>query len=124
MKAFDVGVGAAITLAAVAFVKYGRTRRARGHVRVTYWAGRGRAEPIRVILAAAGVNFESRFFSAETGKQELDEIRAAGDLEYDQVPLYARLTRTRATSATKFPLQMYANLVYSALSNTRAQRGD
>ena len=58
-----------------------------GLVRVTYWGGRGRCEPLRCILAAAGVKFEQRFFDADTGKAELTELRKKGELAYDQVPL-------------------------------------
>ena len=68
-----------------------RSRRFRnapvGLVRVTYWAGRGKCEPLRCILAAAGVTFQQTFLDAATGKQELAKLRAAGTLAYDQVPL-------------------------------------
>ena len=49
--------------------------------------GRGRCEPLRCILAAAGVSFEQVFFTEATGKAELAKLRAAGVLTYDQVPL-------------------------------------
>jgi hypothetical protein len=52
--------------------------------KVTYWRGRGRVEPLRCILAAAGVEFENVFL---TRKEDLQELRASGKLEYDQVPL-------------------------------------
>jgi len=58
-----------------------------GSVTVTYWAGRGRCEPLRCILAAGGVSFQQRFLTAATGKEELAKLRAAGTLAYDQVPL-------------------------------------
>jgi hypothetical protein len=56
-------------------------------VRVTYWGGRGRCEPLRVILAAAGVTFTNVILTAESGKGELEKLRASGKLAYDQVPL-------------------------------------
>ena len=54
---------------------------------VTYWAGRGKCEPLRCVLAAAGVCFTNKFLTLETGKAELQALRAAGTLAYDQVPL-------------------------------------
>jgi len=55
-----------------------------GPVRVHYWAGRGRMEPIRLLLAAGGVPFENVFIhTAEDFKALCDSER----LMYDQVPL-------------------------------------
>ena len=54
---------------------------------VTYWAGRGKCEPLRCVLAAAGVCFTNHFLTQETGKAELQALRANGRLAYDQVPL-------------------------------------
>ena len=55
--------------------------------RVTYWAGRGRCEPLRMILAAGGVLMEHNVLTAVDGAQALRELRASGKLAYDQVPL-------------------------------------
>lgn len=72
------------------------------NVRVTYWAGRGRCEPLRCIIAAAGCTFTNVFFDAETGKEELDKLRASGKLAYDQLPLIEmdglNLVQTSATA--------------------------
>eukprot|EP00316_Scyphosphaera_apsteinii_P010115 CAMPEP_0119312960 /NCGR_PEP_ID=MMETSP1333-20130426/27388_1 /TAXON_ID=418940 /ORGANISM="Scyphosphaera apsteinii, Strain RCC1455" /LENGTH=250 /DNA_ID=CAMNT_0007317669 /DNA_START=23 /DNA_END=775 /DNA_ORIENTATION=+ len=56
-------------------------------VRVTYWPGWGRCEPLRCILAAAGVPFTNNFLTAESGRSELESLRTAGILQWDQVPL-------------------------------------
>eukprot|EP00286_Rhodomonas_abbreviata_P005171 CAMPEP_0181329056 /NCGR_PEP_ID=MMETSP1101-20121128/23093_1 /TAXON_ID=46948 /ORGANISM="Rhodomonas abbreviata, Strain Caron Lab Isolate" /LENGTH=222 /DNA_ID=CAMNT_0023438081 /DNA_START=41 /DNA_END=709 /DNA_ORIENTATION=- len=53
-------------------------------VKVTYWAGRGRAEPLRCILAAAGIRFENNFLQ---NRAELLELIASKKLAYEQVPL-------------------------------------
>eukprot|EP00484_Ammonia_sp_Unknown_P029290 CAMPEP_0197029762 /NCGR_PEP_ID=MMETSP1384-20130603/9150_1 /TAXON_ID=29189 /ORGANISM="Ammonia sp." /LENGTH=229 /DNA_ID=CAMNT_0042458993 /DNA_START=46 /DNA_END=735 /DNA_ORIENTATION=- len=53
-------------------------------VTVTYWAGRGRAEPTRLLLAAAGVKFNNVFL---TLPKEIADLRASGKLAYDQLPL-------------------------------------
>ena len=79
-------LGIAAAAAATATV-LSRRNKLPGKVRVTYWAGRGKCEPLRCILAAGNVKFENRFFTAATGKQELAKLRAAGLLSYDQVPL-------------------------------------
>ena len=42
---------------------------------VTYWAGRGKAEHSRLLLAAAGVKFTNKFISKA---EELEEIRKSG----------------------------------------------
>ena len=79
------------TLAAAALLvavwHRGKRRGPSGLVRVTYWAGRGRCEPLRCILAAGGLDFTQRFFTEATGKQQLATLRASGMLQYDQVPL-------------------------------------
>jgi len=51
---------------------------------VTYWAGRGRCEPLRCLLAAGGDVFESRNL---TCKADMQALIATGKLAYDQVPL-------------------------------------
>eukprot|EP01083_Nonionella_stella_P212770 768008_1 len=53
-------------------------------VKVTYWAGRGRAEPSRLLLAAAGVKFENNFMES---KQQFDDLKKTGKLAYNQLPL-------------------------------------
>ena len=53
--------------------------------RVTYWPGWGRCEPLRCILAAAGVPFTNNFLTAESGRSKLESLRTAGMLQYDQV---------------------------------------
>lgn len=51
---------------------------------VTYWPGRGRAEPLRCILAASNVEFQHCFL---TSKEQLQDLVQSNKLEYDQVPL-------------------------------------
>jgi len=53
-------------------------------ITVTYWPGRGRAEPLRSIIAAGGASFESVFLSSP---EELDALKANGKVTYGQVPL-------------------------------------
>ena len=45
------------------------------NVGVTYWAGRGKAEQSRLLLAAAGVKFKNNFISKP---EDLKELRASG----------------------------------------------
>lgn len=52
--------------------------------RVTYWAGRGRMEPIRCILAAADVTFDSIFLHS---KEDFEQLAAQNKVAYGQVPL-------------------------------------
>lgn len=51
---------------------------------VTYWAGRGRCEPLRCLLAAGGAEFESRFL---TCKADMRALLDTGKLAFEQVPL-------------------------------------
>lgn len=51
---------------------------------VTYWRGRGRCEPLRVVLACGGVRFVGNYLEK---KADMDALKASGKLEYDQVPL-------------------------------------
>ena len=51
---------------------------------VTYFFGRGLAEHIRFLLAAVGEPFTNRCLSTA---EELDELRARGDLAFNQLPL-------------------------------------
>ena len=52
--------------------------------RLTYFKGRGRAETTRWMLAATGVAFTN--VAVETAT-ELDELRRANVLPFDQMPL-------------------------------------
>jgi len=52
--------------------------------RVTYWNGRGRAEPIRFLLAAANIHFDEQHLSKP---EHLTTVRKSGKLMYNQVPL-------------------------------------
>lgn len=79
--------GAAVAAALVYVRARRRTGRPAGLVRVTYWAGRGRCEPLRCILAAGGLEFEQVFLTEATGKAELTKLRDAGKLGFDQLPL-------------------------------------
>lgn len=51
---------------------------------VTYWAGRGKAEPLRCILAVAGVEFTNVFLEK---KADIEKLRSEKKLAFDQVPL-------------------------------------
>ncbi|ETO28434.1 hypothetical protein RFI_08700 [Reticulomyxa filosa] len=53
-------------------------------VTVTYWNGRGRCEPIRMLLAASGVKFTNVFFE---NPEQWNKLQKSGKLEYGQVPL-------------------------------------
>ena len=82
-----VGVAAAVVALVAIHSRGGAAARTAGLVRVTYWAGRGRCEPLRCILAAAGVLVEQRFLDKSSGKAQLARLREEGVLAYDQVPL-------------------------------------
>ena len=82
-----LGIAAAAAATATVLSRRSNKLQPPGKVRVTYWAGRGKCEPLRCILAAGGINFENNFFTAATGKQELTKLRAERCLAYDQVPL-------------------------------------
>lgn len=96
-----VVVGAAAAAAAAAAYYY-LSHNATPDVRVTYWGGRGLCEPLRCILAVAGVEFTDVFLTAETGREELAKLRSAGKLQFDQLPLVEvdglNLVQTRATA--------------------------
>lgn len=51
---------------------------------LTYWRGRGRAEIIRLTMAATGVEWESVHM---TQPEEFDALKAAGKLMFGQAPL-------------------------------------
>ena len=98
----NVAVGTAAAAAAAASYLYLSRRAKATEVRVTYWGGRGLCEPLRCILAAAGVEFMDVFLTAETGRDELARLRSAGKLQFDQLPLVEidglNLVQTRATA--------------------------
>eukprot|EP00929_Paragymnodinium_shiwhaense_P064824 TRINITY_DN32524_c0_g1_i1.p1 TRINITY_DN32524_c0_g1~~TRINITY_DN32524_c0_g1_i1.p1 ORF type:complete len:226 (-),score=47.92 TRINITY_DN32524_c0_g1_i1:139-816(-) len=52
--------------------------------RVTYWAGRGRCEPLRCVIAAGGGKIDHVFLSKPA---EMASLRSQGKLLYGQVPL-------------------------------------
>uniref|UniRef100_A0A8C6QU97 glutathione transferase n=2 Tax=Nannospalax galili TaxID=1026970 RepID=A0A8C6QU97_NANGA len=62
-----------------------------------YFDGRGRMEPIRWLLAAAGVEFEEKFMKT---REDLQKLRNDGDLMFQQVPLVEidgmKLVQTKA----------------------------
>ena len=60
------------------------TEQKESKVTVTYWAGNGRAEQVRLLLAAAGVKFENRFL---TKPEELAELRKAGYVSSVSYPI-------------------------------------
>ena len=78
--------------------------KADGPPKVTYWAGRGRCEPLRCILAAANILHIDNFLTLETGRSTLFDLRAAGILAYDQVPLveFEGRNLVQAASAARF----------------------
>lgn len=67
------------------------TKKARevGQIVITYWAGRGRCEPLRYIIAAGGATFKSVHLNhtEKDGKEQLARLREEGKLAYDQLPL-------------------------------------
>ncbi|XP_028640285.1 glutathione S-transferase alpha-3 [Grammomys surdaster] len=62
-----------------------------------YFDGRGRMEPIRWLLAAAGVEFEEKFLKT---RDDLARLRNDGSLMFQQVPMVEidgmKLVQTRA----------------------------
>lgn len=73
-----------------------------------YFDGRGRMEPIRWLLAAAGVEFEEKFLKT---RDDLERLRNDGNLMFQQVPMVEidgmKLVQTRAILnyiATKYNL--------------------
>ncbi|XP_066278309.1 glutathione S-transferase A4-like [Branchiostoma lanceolatum] len=55
-----------------------------GKPKLTYFNGRGQAESVRLVLAAAGIEFDEKY--VET-KEELEKLREGGDLLFLQLPL-------------------------------------
>ena len=51
---------------------------------LTYFNGRGRAEIVRLTMAATGVEFESKFLETN---QEFEDLKTQGKLLFGQVPL-------------------------------------
>ncbi|KAM4902992.1 glutathione S-transferase-like [Sylvia borin] len=79
-----------------------------GKPRLHYFDGRGRMEPIRWLLAAAGVEFEELYLKK---KDDLTKLRNDGSLLYQQVPMVEidgmKLVQTRAIAnyiSTKYNL--------------------
>ncbi|XP_053138741.1 glutathione S-transferase A4-like isoform X2 [Hemicordylus capensis] len=68
-----------------------------GKPKLTYFNGRGRMEPIRWLLAAAGVEFEETFLEE---KEQYLKLIKDGHLLFDQVPLVEidglKLVQTKA----------------------------
>lgn len=62
-----------------------------------YFKGRGRAEAVRWLLAAAGVEFDEKFYETE---EDYDKLLQSGDLMFQQVPMLEidglKLVQTRA----------------------------
>ncbi|XP_058691503.1 glutathione S-transferase-like [Poecile atricapillus] len=79
-----------------------------GKPKLHYFNGRGRMEPIRWLLAAAGVEFEESFIEK---KEDLTKLQKDGSLLFQQVPMVEmdgmKLVQTRAIAnyiATKYNL--------------------
>ncbi|XP_063772757.1 glutathione S-transferase 3-like [Pseudophryne corroboree] len=62
-----------------------------------YFNGRGRMECVRWLLAAAGVEFEEKFYVT---KEEFEKLLKSGDLMFQQIPMVEidglKLVQTRA----------------------------
>ncbi|XP_050828228.1 glutathione S-transferase-like isoform X12 [Serinus canaria] len=79
-----------------------------GKPKLHYFNGRGRMEPIRWLLAAAGVEFEESYLEK---KEDLTKLRKDGSLLFQQVPMVEidgmKLVQTRAIAnyiSTKYNL--------------------
>ncbi|NXB84320.1 GSTA1 transferase, partial [Vidua chalybeata] len=79
-----------------------------GKPKLHYFNGRGRMEPIRWLLAAAGVEFEESYLEK---KEDLTKLQKDGSLLFQQVPMVEidgmKLVQTRAIAnyiATKYSL--------------------
>ncbi|XP_051634102.1 glutathione S-transferase-like [Manacus candei] len=79
-----------------------------GKPKLHYFNGRGRMEPIRWLLAAAGVEFEESFVEK---KDDLTKLQKDGSLLFQQVPMVEidgmKMVQTRAIAnyiATKYNL--------------------
>ncbi|XP_023778266.1 glutathione S-transferase-like isoform X2 [Cyanistes caeruleus] len=79
-----------------------------GKPKLHYFNGRGRMEPIRWLLAAAGVEFEESYLEK---KEDLTKLQKDGSLLFQQVPMVEmdgmKLVQTRAIAnyiATKYNL--------------------
>uniref|UniRef100_A0ABM5GG75 glutathione transferase n=2 Tax=Pogona vitticeps TaxID=103695 RepID=A0ABM5GG75_9SAUR len=68
-----------------------------GKPKLHYFNGRGRMEPVRWLLAAAGVEFDEQFIQS---KADLQKLQEDGSLLYQQVPMVEmdgmKLVQTRA----------------------------
>ncbi|KAM3675604.1 glutathione S-transferase-like [Ammospiza nelsoni] len=79
-----------------------------GKPKLHYFNGRGRMEPIRWLLAAAGVEFEESYLEK---KEDLTKLQKDGSLLFQQVPMVEmdgmKLVQTRAIAnyiSTKYNL--------------------
>ncbi|XP_017933304.1 glutathione S-transferase-like [Manacus vitellinus] len=79
-----------------------------GKPKLHYFNGRGRMEPIRWLLAAAGVEFEESYLEK---KDDLTKLQKDGSLLFQQVPMVEidgmKMVQTRAIAnyiATKYNL--------------------
>jgi len=71
--------------------------------RLTYFSARGLCEPIRLVLAEAGVDFEDLGFGTTVdGKQPelLLKLKAEGKLMFDQVPLWEEVDGFSVTQSS------------------------
>ncbi|XP_072856657.2 glutathione S-transferase isoform X1 [Pogona vitticeps] len=68
-----------------------------GKPKLRYFNGRGRMEPVRWLLAAAGVEFDEQFIQS---KADLQKLQEDGSLLFQQVPMVEmdgmKLVQTRA----------------------------
>eukprot|EP01083_Nonionella_stella_P048405 129440_1 len=53
-------------------------------IKVTYFPGRGLCEPIRLLLAGIGIEFENIFVQS---KEQFDKLKQEKELAYNQLPL-------------------------------------
>ncbi|KAG8465238.1 hypothetical protein KFE25_012601 [Diacronema lutheri] len=86
-------LGIAIAVLAVTLALYGRAPKPCGTARLTYFEGHGRAEEVRLMLAACGVPWLDEVHGDEAGARfvttqaQMRKMMAAGVLAMDQLPL-------------------------------------
>ena len=56
-------------------------------VKVYYWNGRGKVEPLRILLAACNVKFTNVFFTEDNGYTMFEKLKKDRTLLYYQAPL-------------------------------------
>ena len=84
---------AALAVVVVTILVYTLTVKPSGSARLTYFEGHGRAEEIRLMLAACGVPWKDAVYGDESGAKfittegQMRKIMAAGVLAMDQLPL-------------------------------------